>query len=128
MKYLCAIRHDNKTSYCSRKRTIFLWPRQNIATGTGLYSFHKSMTIHFSEWFWKSANKQEQQSIKHTSTDKGQPFLNTSVLKVFQSLNFIHASPNSAEDQHFLLCSKRLWQAQLSLHKQVIHFAFCCRY
>lgn len=37
------------------------------------------MTIHFSEYFWKSANKQQQQSIKYTSTDKGQTLLNTPI-------------------------------------------------
>lgn len=37
------------------------------------------MTVHVPECFWKSANKQQQQSITHTSTNRGQPFLNTFV-------------------------------------------------
>lgn len=41
------------------------------------------MTIRFTECFWKSTNKQQQQSITHTSTDKGPAFLNT---PIFESL------------------------------------------
>ena len=64
------------------------------------------MTVHFNEHFCKSANKHHQQSIKYTSTDKGQPFLNTSISESLPIPELHSCFSKPYRRSAFLMCSK----------------------